>query len=153
MLIRHASPEDLPQIRALEQQTDSAAHWSQREYNALFAAEFPKRVALVIADDAPPSQIHGFVIARCGPDEWEIENVAVAGDQRRRGLASVLLRKLLQEAHQAGVSSLLLEVREGNIAARKLYDKLGFIEIGRRKNYYQGPPEDALLLKISIAFP
>ncbi len=153
MLIRSARPEDLPQIRALEQQTDSAAHWSQREYDALFAPESPKRVTLVIADEAPSSYIHGFVIARCGPDEWEVENVAVAADQRRRGLANALLRKLLQEAQQAGATSVLLEVRERNSSARKLYEKLGFSEIGRRKNYYRDPSEDALLLKISTTLP
>jgi ribosomal-protein-alanine acetyltransferase len=153
VLIRNASPEDLPQIRALERQTDSAAHWSQREYNALFAAEFPKRVALVITEEASSSHIHGFLIARCGADEWEIENVVVAEDQRRRGLASALLRQLLQEARQASVTFVLLEVREHNQMARKLYEKLGFSEVGRRKNYYQKPTEDALLLEISISFP
>jgi ribosomal-protein-alanine acetyltransferase len=153
VLIRYARPGDLPPIRVLEQQTRSAAHWSQREYEALFAPESAERVALVVTDDASPFQIHGFVIARCGPDEWEIENVVVAGAQRRRGLASALLRKLLHEASQKGATSALLEVREHSLPARKLYEKLGFSEVGRRKNYYQDPSEDALLLKISISFP
>jgi hypothetical protein len=65
VLIRHATPDDVPSIRALEQQAESAAHWSEREYDALFAQDAPARIALVALDEVGSGvlRIHGFVIA------------------------------------------------------------------------------------------
>jgi ribosomal-protein-alanine N-acetyltransferase len=150
VLIRLATPDDVPSIRALEQQADTAAHWAEREYDALFAADAPMRIALVAVDDANSAQLYGFVIARCTMDEWEIENVVVAREQQRLGFASRLIRELVQRAHSSGATSVLLEVRESNSAARRLYERLGFTEQGRRSNYYRDPPEDGLLLQISL---
>lgn len=153
VLIRHATPDHLPLIRTLEQQTETAAHWSSREYDALFSPEAPLRVVLIATDEADTSNFGGFIIARCGVDEWEIENVVVAREQKRRGLGSALVGRLLHEARESGITSVLLEVRPSNTAARRLYEKMGFSEAGRRQAYYQEPQEDALLLKISISFP
>ena len=135
-------------MRALEQQSEAAAHWSEREYDALFAPEAPKRLALVAADEGG-REIYGFAVARCGPDEWEIENVVVAVGQRRRGLGSRLVQQILLAARGAGATAVLLEVRESNVAARQLYASLGFSEIGRRSGYYREPSEDAVLLAVS----
>ena len=99
------------------------------------------------------AQIVGFVVARCADDEWEIENVVVVPEQRRLGTGSALVRELVQEAGRSGVTAVLLEVRESNAAARGLYEKIGFNQVGRRPDYYRNPPEDALLLKISISIP
>ena len=153
MLIRNATSDDVPLIRALEQRTATAAHWSSRQYDALFSPEAPGRVTLIATHEAGAPHLQGFVIARCGVEEWEIENVVVAEEQRRRGLGTALVGQLLEQARQSGVTSVLLEVRESNAAAQRLYEKLGFSEVGRRPNYYREPPEDALLLKISISFP
>jgi [ribosomal protein S18]-alanine N-acetyltransferase len=153
VLIRHAAPDDLPLIRTLEQQAETAAHWSSREYEALFSPEAPRRVVLIAADEAGTPNLRGFIIARCGVDEWEIENVVVALEEHRRGLGSALVGHLLHEARESGITSVLLEVRPSNTAARRLYEKMGFSEAGRRPAYYREPPEDALLLKISISFP
>jgi len=150
VLIRKATAEDIATIRKLEHETETAAHWGEREYDALFAAEAPRRIVLVAAEEAG-TQIVGFVIARCAEDEWEIENVVVAPDQRRRGLGSALVRELVQEARRSVAASVLLEVRESNAAACRLYEKIGFNQIGRRPDYYRNPPEDALLLRISIS--
>ena len=151
MLIRHATPDDLPLMIALEQQAPTAAHWSAREYDALFSPEAPRRIVLIAEDETGGSHLHGFVIGRCGIDEWEVENVVVAEEQRRHGVGSALVGQLLQEAREASVTSVLLEVRESNPAARRLYERLGFSEIGRRSGYYREPPEDALILRISIS--
>ena len=153
MLIRPATAEDLPFMGALEQQAESAAHWAEREYNALFAPGAPTRIALVAVNESEVMQLHGFVIARCALDEWEIENVVVAHDHQRLGIGARLIRDLLLRAHTGGATWVLLEVRETNLAARRLYEKLGFSEYGRRNSYYQNPTEDALLLRISIAIP
>jgi len=151
VLIRAAIPDDLPSISALERQIDTAAHWAEREYDALFAPDAPARVALVAVNESDAAQIHGFVIARCTADNWEIENVVVAHERQRRGIGINLIRELLLRVQVTGATSVLLEVRESNLAARRLYEKLGFIEKGRRNNYYRDPQEDALLLQIFLA--
>jgi ribosomal-protein-alanine N-acetyltransferase len=152
VLIRKATLDDIATIRELEQRAERAAHWGEREYEALFAPESPRRVALVAAEETG-AEIMGFVIARCADDEWEIENVVVAGEQRRRGVGSALVHELVREARRSGAAAVLLEVRESNAAARRLYEKAGFSAVGRRPGYYREPPEDALLLKISISIP
>src|ERR1700743_2975679 len=102
MLIRPATPADIPHMRALEQQSETAAHWAEREYGALFAPEAPKRLALIagVGDD-----VGGFLIARCDLDEWELENVVVGSDRRRRGIGGHLVRALLHQAAEAGATS------------------------------------------------
>jgi [ribosomal protein S18]-alanine N-acetyltransferase len=150
VLIRAASPDDVPQMRALEQQADTAAHWAAREYDALFATDTPVRIALVAVGESNPKEIYGFVIARCAPEDWGIENVVVESEHRRRGVAAKLLQTLLLRASEANATSVLLEVRASNLPARRLYEKLGFSQHGRRSNYYHDPLEDGLLLQISI---
>jgi ribosomal-protein-alanine N-acetyltransferase len=150
MPIRPATPADIPLMRALELQADSAAHWAEREYGALFASEAPKRIALVAP--AAADNICGFLIARCGLDEWEIENVVVATGRRRSGIGTALVDELLRQAGIGRIPAILLEVRESNHPARRLYEKIGFSEVGRRPRYYTNPVEDALLLKYSVSF-
>jgi ribosomal-protein-alanine acetyltransferase len=147
VLIRRATAADIPPMRSLEQQADTAAHWSEREYAALFAPEAPRRLALAAQDDN--EQLCGFIVARCGIDEWEIENVIVAVQHRRRGIGRALVREILSSARAAGVGSVLLEVRDSNHAARQLYEALGFAEVGRRQAYYRNPDEDSCVLRFS----
>ncbi len=153
MFIRNATPEDIAVIRKLERDSETAAHWGEREYDALFAPESPRRVLLVATDEEKNSMVCGFAIARCADDEWEIENVVVEGERRRQGVGSALISELVREARRSGAAAVLLEVRESNAPARLLYEKAGFNYAGRRTGYYRDPPEDALLLKISISIP
>jgi [ribosomal protein S18]-alanine N-acetyltransferase len=150
VLIRPATPDDVPSMRVLEQQTETAAHWAEREYDALFAVEAPPRIALVATSEVDAGRVVGFVIARCATAEWEIENVVVAREKRNGGVGIKIIRELLLQAQRGGATSVLLEVRESNLAARRLYEKLGFSQQGRRSNYYHQPEEDALLLCFSI---
>ena len=102
------------------------------------------RVILIIEDRA---QLLGFVVAASIGDEWEIENLVVAQESRRKGLASKILAEAIDHAAKNGGQSLFLEVRESNTAARQFYEKWGFLEVGRRKRYYQQPVEDAIIYK------
>jgi ribosomal-protein-alanine N-acetyltransferase len=79
-------------------------------------------------------------------DEMQVVNVAVAPEQRRRGLAGWLLRFSIRRAARAGARRAVLEVRAGNRDAVALYESLGFARLGRRREYYREPPEDALVL-------
>ena len=73
-------------------------------------------------------------------------NVAVHPDYRRRGIAEKLIMALVQALKERKSHWLMLEVRASNEPAIKLYEKLGFSEVGRRKNYYDSPKEDAILM-------
>jgi ribosomal-protein-alanine N-acetyltransferase len=137
----------------IERDAASAAHWTVRDYEAIFAEGSPRRVALVIEteridDDGEELRVMGFIVARCFEDEWEIENVVVEAEARRQGLGALLLCNLMEHARREHARRIYLEVREGNSAARKLYERWGFREVGRRRGYYSAPPEDALLLEI-----
>jgi len=147
MLIRAAVPQDIPQIMTLAGSSETAAHWSAREYDALFAPEAPERVTLVRCERT--GVIAGFVVARCG-EEWEIENVVVKPELRRQGIGRELIREVIRQARERGAKDVFLEVRESNAAARALYAELGFNEQGRRRGYYQNPEEDAVVLRLRL---
>lgn len=132
----------------LEKDADAAAHWPQAQYEQIFLrAGHPPRPALVIEEDAA---VRGFLIARQIDDEFEIENIAVASSVRQRGLGTRLVGELLAVASHQGAKAVFLEVRESNRAARALYEKCGFTEIGHRKRYYQSPEEAAALYRLDL---
>ncbi len=145
--IRPAMPTDLPAMMALEKHAVTAAHWSNQQYQALFRASKPGRIALTIQEEA---QVRGFVIASVVGEEWEIENLAIAGRARRRGLGTRLLGEFLDLARAKGAQTVFLEVRKSNRAARALYEKWSFTEIGRRSNYYKDPVEDAIVYRLAF---
>jgi ribosomal-protein-alanine N-acetyltransferase len=151
--ISAAISTDLPAMMALEKRAATAAHWSAEQYEALFNASSPGRVALIIQEEnqREEAQVHGFVIARAVSVEWEIENIAIAGPARRRGLGTRLLGELLDLARARGAEAVFLEVRESNRAARALYEKWSFTESGRRRKYYKDPEEDAILYRLGFA--
>jgi len=98
--------------------------------------------------------LHGFIISRRAADEAEILSVAVASSQRGRGLAGALLQLHLRTLAGLGVRALFLEVDEGNEPARRLYDRAGFREVGKRPGYYRsaaGGPANALVLRRDLA--
>lgn len=129
----------------------TAARWNQTAYAKLFAPDAPRGlVGLIIEEDG---QAMGFLVGRSvsqDDHEWEIENVAISGSARRRGLGSHLLGEFIRLARERGGREIFLEVRESNQAALKLYEKWAFVEAGRRKAYYHDPPEDALILRFSF---
>ena len=148
--LRDATSSDILQMRKLEQESSSAAHWTESLYHSLFDSPTGDRVIRIAENDF--GQILGFVIARCLADQWEIENVVVDPSCRRRGVGSCLIGDLVGMARSAGMGSVLLEVRESNQAARRLYEKIGFTLEGRRKDYYRSPPEPAVLYRLALHF-
>jgi [ribosomal protein S18]-alanine N-acetyltransferase len=136
--IRQATENDVPQIVGLERQIVNAAHWPCEQYKSRL-----KQGLLLVAESN--SQALGFICARLLPGEWEIENIVVGKEFRRFGIATALLQAMFEAAKRADNPALHLEVRESNLAARQLYAKHGFHEIGKRPNYYGDPPEDAIL--------
>ena len=161
MRIRRAIPTDIPALIALEKQSATAAHWSPEQYETVFSSEEPARVVLVVegssVEDSPiedarvnDARVHGFIVGRVVSEDWEIENIAVAGAARRRGLGTRLLEEFIGLARGRGAQSVFLEVRESNVAARQLYEKHAFVETGRRKRYYRQPEEDAIVYRLGL---
>jgi len=158
MKIRPASIADVPRMMEIERQAATAAHWTEQSYIDAIAQTQPRRVVLVleVSDSDPFVQSTGgstpevlaFSVVHCFESEWEIENIAVDLAFRRRGFASHLLQVILQQARLEGGTHIRLEVRESNVAARKLYKRWGFRQSGRRRKYYRDPDEDALILEI-----
>jgi [ribosomal protein S18]-alanine N-acetyltransferase len=142
VVIRSAALNDVPAILAIEQQARGAAHWTAEQYKKLVGSGVVL-VAEQAAEEA--SELCGFVCANAVAGEWEIENMVVAAEFLRRGIANELLRALIQRAENEAASAILLEVRESNLPARRLYEKNGFREVGRRRVYYRDPVEDAIL--------
>ena len=92
-------------------------------------------------------RLAGYIGSQTVMGETDMMNVAVAPDYRRQGVGEKLILTLVDILKAQGSHWLMLEVRQSNAPARALYEKLGFAEVGRRKNYYRNPKEDALILR------
>ena len=138
--IREMTGEDLEQVAKLEQELFSTP-WSYQSFQS--ALSRGDTIYLVAEKD-------GRVVGYCGLmqilDEGDITHVAVDASCRRRHVAQSMLRHLLLLAKNRGVSQITLEVRESNLAARGLYQKLGFAEEGLRRNFYEKPTEHGVIM-------
>jgi len=132
-LVRPGDFADLAAIASIQADSREAACWAPADYLA-----YDLRVAIC------ENRVAGFLAARAlADDECEILNLAVAPEYRRRGLARALVQSLLEGWHGA----IFLEVRASNSGARALYKSLGFQELTLRGDYYDSPPEPAIVMK------
>ena len=116
--------------------------WSEKSV----ASELENKLAFwLVAVDG--DTVAGYVGSQTVCEETDMMNVAVHPDYRRQGIAEALIVSLLEHLKEQGSHSLTLEVRASNVPAISLYEKLGFAEVGRRKNYYRNPKEDAFILR------
>ena len=116
--------------------------WSERS----IASELDNQLAFwLVATEG--ETVAGYIGSQTVMDETDMMNVAVHPDFRRQGIAEALIHSLVEQLKAMGSHCLTLEVRASNAPAIALYEKLGFSEIGRRKNYYRNPREDALILR------
>ena len=136
--IRRAKKDDIAAIVEIASQSASAAHWKIEQYECLLETG-----VILIAESG--GMIAGFACANSAIPEWELENIVVAENARRRGIADALLGQLLNACKDRNVASVWLEVRQSNHAASRLYEKHGFRKTGVRKSYYRDPVEDAVL--------
>lgn len=141
ILIRRGTPEDIPHLVALEQECFSSP-WSEKGFADFF--DSPYSVAIVAEADGI---LCGYVGMYLILGEGEITNLAVSGDYRRHGIGSMLMSALIGTK---GLVRLMLDVRESNTVARSLYEKTGFKIDGKRKNFYEKPREDAILMSLDI---
>jgi [ribosomal protein S18]-alanine N-acetyltransferase len=154
--IRTATLADILVILSLERQSPAAGHWTEQQYRDMLQPGNTERLVLLGETSSPPlatkpaSRILGFLVAHHLPPDWELENIAIAPQERRKGLGKYLLEALLAAARRSNSVGVFLEVRESNTAARSFYQKVGFEQTGRRRSYYANPVEDAVLYRLTL---
>lgn len=139
--VRRMTIEDVPQVHAIELATFPMP-WSEQS----FIDEMTKNVCARYMVAEENGQILAFAGAWLIFDEGHITNIAVAEEHRGRGIGRAVTEALKQYAANMGVQYMTLEVRRSNLVAQSMYKKLGFIELGYRKRYYEDNGEDALLM-------
>ena len=141
MNIEPMNEHHVPQIALLEQEC-FADPWSQQS----IASELHNPLSLwLVAQEG--QTLLGYVGSQTCLDETDMMNIAVSPASRRQGVARALIEALVSALRQHGSKQLTLEVRASNGPARQLYESLGFLQVGLRKNYYRNPKEDALILR------
>lgn len=131
----------ISQIAALEKMCFSDP-WSEKS----IASELDNPLALWLVA-VEEDTVCGYIGSQTVMDETDMMNVAVHPEYRRQGIAESLVNNLVEELCKVGSHSLTLEVRASNISAQRLYEKLGFLQVGKRPKYYRNPREDALILR------
>ncbi len=150
-IVRPMTDADLDRVLAIASSLRQAPQWPRDVYEAaLYPASTPRRIALV-AEDAGSATVVGFAAAVVVPTEAELETIVVAAEFQRKGIGRRLWRELAEILRPQGVTKVLLEVRDSNLAAKQLYGSLGFAEAGRRVGYYTDPIEDAVTMHLSLA--
>lgn len=141
MMITTMTQTHVSQVAELEKLCFSDP-WSEKSV----ASELNNPLSLWLVAMAG-ERLAGYVGSQTVLDETDMMNIAVHPDFRRCGVARQLVEELVAGLKRRGSQCLTLEVRASNDPARKLYEKLGFQQIGLRKNYYRNPREDALILR------
>ena len=140
MKIVEMNPTHVAQVAELEKLCFSDP-WSEKSV----ASELENELSLwLIAEEN--GVVLGYVGSQTVLDETDMMNVAVHPDRRRLGIAAALITELVSQLKKRGSRCLKLEVRVSNEGAIALYETLGFVKLGLRKNYYRNPKEDALIL-------
>lgn len=142
--IREMTAADVQAVSEVEHDVFTTA-WSPE----MFAQEMtnPLTTYLLVCMDEEVIGFAGFWLV---VDEAQVTNIAIKQDWQSRGYGRVLVNKLMQTAKAKGALSISLEVRPSNKTARKLYEKLGFAEVGIRPGYYQDNGENAILMTAEL---
>ena len=134
--------EDIPTIMIMEKKLFSTT-WEED----MFIEEIEKQYAFVMEIK---DKIIGYICGWKLLDEVNITNIAVAADFQRKGFGKELVKFLMSKLMDEKCFKFFLELRESNLAAKLLYENMGFRMIGLRKNYYHSPQEDALVMGVNI---
>lgn len=141
MQIRQMQSQDMERVCEIERQSFSKP-WSRESFEKAYTN--PSNIYLIIEKE---NQILGYCGIWMAADQGDLCHIAVAREARKKGCGALLLQAALEKCKKMGGSSLFLEVRASNVAAIKLYQKLGFQEIGVRPMYYSEPKEDGILME------
>ena len=139
--VRPMTLDDLDGVMAVEQES-FLTPWSRSAFEEELVKNRLARYLVALDADS----IVGYAGTWLVINEAHVTNVAVHAGRRREGIGRLLMEALMQMARDAGMESMTLEVRVSNEAAKTLYQQLGFVSVGIRKNYYSETKEDALIL-------
>ena len=166
--LREMAAGDLETIARLESELFGAEAWSRdllaAELKASRGPRADRRYVVVESDDADDAADHGAGGGLNGPrllgyaglyhagglSSADLLTIATVPSARGRGIASLMLTDLISTARGMSCPDVLLEVRQSNEAAQRLYARHGFVPIGRRRRYYQAPPEDAVVMRLTL---
>ena len=132
--------DDLEQVMTIEEANFSVP-WTETGFFTFLLRE---DTLFLVAEEG--EKILGYCGVVTVQDEGDITNVAVEKNSQNQGIGKKLLEEMFQRTQKAGVCRLFLEVRAGNAAALHLYEKMGFVQMGIRKNYYEQPEEDGVVM-------
>ncbi|MCX8033089.1 MAG: ribosomal protein S18-alanine N-acetyltransferase [Thermoleophilia bacterium] len=138
--IRLMNSKDLPDVETIERMSFSCP-WTR----SMFQAELDQPLSVHLVCTSQKGEVVGFLVGRKYPETWHLLDLAVHPEWRRRGIGGELLDAFLNEA-DANLVSVVLEVREGNVPARSLYESRGFRSVGVRRGYYPDTGEDAIVM-------
>jgi [ribosomal protein S18]-alanine N-acetyltransferase len=133
--------DDMRAVVAIENESYSVP-WSEATFRGLLR----RRDAEAVVAEADGIVV-AYAIFWCVLDQSELGNVAVTPAWRRQGVGELLVEDVLDRVRRRGVREIYLEVRPSNEVARRLYERFGFVSVGRRRNYYQEPVEDAIVMR------
>ncbi|RZJ11856.1 MAG: ribosomal-protein-alanine N-acetyltransferase [Rubrivivax sp.] len=139
---------DLTEVMAIERHAYPVP-WTHGNFVDSLAAGYPAEVLR-----GPRAELLGYWVAMPGVDELHLLNITVAPSWQRRGLAVLMLERLVDACRQRRLPQLWLEVRVSNERAREVYRRFGFVEVGQRPGYYpvpKGQREDAALMSLDVA--
>jgi len=140
--VRRMEAHDLGRVMEIEQQSYTMP-WTEATFRGLLR----RMDADLLVAETEDGDLAGYAVSWAVLDQGELGNVAVAPEWRQRGIARRLLDAVIVRAAARLVKELFLEVRVSNSTARQLYLSYGFREVGRRRNYYLEPVEDALVMR------
>lgn len=146
-ILRDMRRDDLPAVMEIERRS-FAQPWSRAFFEKELATPFAHLVCAVEELDGQ-STIVGYSCSWRVADEVHLLNVAVHPERRGLGTGRTLVEAVLAEARAANARLVSLEVRAGNVVARRLYRRLGFVDVGVRRGYY-APGQDAIVMELRL---
>jgi ribosomal-protein-alanine N-acetyltransferase len=147
-VVDRMSERDLREVVEIEEQS-GLNRWGYDAYRRELLKN-PNSIMLVARGLGGLRNIAGFFAGWTVEDELHVNNIAAHPDYRRMGIGESLMDAGINEGRRRGILFVLLEVRASNVPAQTLYKKMGFSFIGRRKDYYRAPTEDAFVMKLEL---
>jgi [ribosomal protein S18]-alanine N-acetyltransferase len=144
--IRPMTEDDLDEIISIERHS-FAAPWSRNTFRETLSVPYSHAFT---ARKKVDNRVVGYANFYLVEDEVQVLNIAVDPESRKKGYATSLLAHAIGLLKERGAEDFFLEVREGNKDAMRLYEKLGFIKIGRRRKYYPETKEDAIVMHLKV---
>lgn len=140
MQVRNMLQKDIGAVAELERQCFSEP-WSEKSLKESLES---KSYYFLVAEEA--DKVVGYMGIAVILEEADVTNIAVSFNYRHRGIAEALMHRMFQDCKEKGIQAMTLEVRVSNEPALQLYKKMGFCSVGIRKNFYQKPVEDAVIM-------